>query len=60
MRTALQAQLGDSIESLPVDEFSRRLVGFATVLAIHERQEADLLTRVTDFSPNNHGSALSA
>ncbi len=40
------AHLGDSIDSLAADGFSRRLIGFATILASHERQEEMLLTGV--------------
>lgn len=58
MRTEL-AHLANSIESLPTDEFSRRLVGFATILGSHEREEETLLTRVSEFSAIHQESAVS-
>jgi transposase len=56
MRAEL-VHLADSIESLPSDEFSRRLVGFATILSSHERQEEMLLTHVSEFSSIDRNSA---
>lgn len=44
------AHLADSIESLPRDEFSRRLADFATILASHERQEETLLTLAVELT----------
>ena len=45
------AHMADSIESLTSDDFSRRLVGFATMLASHEHREDALLTQTIDADP---------
>ncbi len=41
------AQMAEQVESLPLEDFSRRLGGFATMLAIHEHQE-EMLVAATE------------
>ncbi len=43
--------LSESLDTLPAEEFSRRMVGFSTILSSHEHQEEVLLTRATQFPP---------
>jgi hypothetical protein len=57
MRTELE-HIADSIDSLPTDEFSRRLVGFSTILASHEQQEECLLSQVIDLSLHQRESTV--
>ena len=42
------AQMEEQLESLSREDFSRRLHGFATVLAIHENEEEVLVAATTD------------
>ncbi len=42
------AQMEDQLESLSSEDFSRRLHGFATMLAIHENKEEVLIAATTN------------
>lgn len=50
------AHLADSIESIPVDDFSRRLAAFTSILTLHECQEEAFLNSAAGSALTNHES----
>ncbi len=52
------AHLADSIESIPTDDFSRRLAAFTSILMLHECQEEAFLNSASGSSLADHESML--
>jgi len=49
-------RIADALESIPHDDFSRRLAGFAAMLTAHERVEEKLLSQLTDSDAGSAGA----